>query len=105
MPGLPRSLFQMWFHSREEDAGGMMVYRPADYEFPPARGRRGLEIMADGSFVLYDIAPTDGGLPVPGRWEALGVDHIRMRFDDPRRASFVLRIVSCNKRMLRVTRE
>ena len=105
MPGLPGALFRMWFHSREEDAGGTMVYRPAEYEFPPARGRRGLEIKANGSFVLYEIAPTDGGLPVPGRWEALGADVIRMRFDDRQRAPFVLHIVSCTKHMLKVKRE
>src|SRR5262245_50526487 len=36
---LPEEVFGRWVHSREEDAGGVRVFRPADYQFPPSRGR------------------------------------------------------------------
>ncbi len=46
MSDLPPELFQHWMHSHEEDSGDVQVYRPADYDFPPARGRRGFELQA-----------------------------------------------------------
>ncbi|WP_329332347.1 hypothetical protein OG866_05805 [Streptomyces sp. NBC_00663] len=50
MSGPPPELIGTWVHSYEEDSPGVTVYRPAGYPFPPARGRRGLEFAADGTF-------------------------------------------------------
>ncbi len=36
-------LCQRWIHSHEEDTDTEMVYRPADFAFPPSRGRTGFE--------------------------------------------------------------
>ncbi|MEV6415488.1 hypothetical protein [Kribbella sp. NPDC051718] len=51
----------------------MTVYRRDDFAFPPARGRRGVEFHADGSFTELQIgrgdAPQNG--PV-GRWSESG---------------------------------
>ena len=39
-----------WVHSHEEDTGDEMVFRSADYAFPPSRGRESIELRADGSY-------------------------------------------------------
>ncbi len=48
-----------WVHSHEEDEGDVRVYRPAGYDLPPARGRRGLEFRPDGEVVVYGLGQTD----------------------------------------------
>lgn len=43
-------LAREWVHSHEEDAqqgGGALVFRPADFRFPPSRGRWRLDLRAD----------------------------------------------------------
>lgn len=52
-------LFRYWIHSREEDKDGIEVYRPNEYDFPPARGRDGFKINRDGSFFFIKPGPTD----------------------------------------------
>ncbi|MEU4392949.1 hypothetical protein [Kribbella sp. NPDC023855] len=51
----------------------MTVYRRDDFAFPPARGRRGVEFHADGTFTGWLIgrgdAPEAAGA---GRWSAGG---------------------------------
>ena len=42
------ALAKTWIHSHEEDKGGLQVFRPADYAFPPARGRDALHLEAGG---------------------------------------------------------
>ena len=48
-----------WRHSHEEDSGDVRVYRPADWAFPPARGRRGLEFRPDGKMLVLGPGPDD----------------------------------------------
>ncbi|SDX81119.1 hypothetical protein SAMN05660209_01331 [Geodermatophilus africanus] len=57
-----------WLHSFEEDHGDVTVYRPPDHDFPPARGRRGIEFAPDGSFTEWAIGRGDAPQAVPGRW-------------------------------------
>jgi hypothetical protein len=59
-----------WTHSAEEDHDGISVYRRDDYAFPPARGRRGVEFRADGTFVPLMIGRGDApqAWPIAGRW-------------------------------------
>jgi hypothetical protein len=54
---------QRWWHSFEEDHDDVAVYRPDGFDFPPARGRRGIEIDPDGSVVELGLGADD----VPGR--------------------------------------
>ena len=61
-------LFQYWGHSFEEYEAGMAVYRPATHPFPPARGRDGLELRADGSAVRWRIGRGDAPEPAEGQW-------------------------------------
>lgn len=62
-----------WLHSREEDAGDVQVYRPETWDFPPARGRRGLEVGEDGELRLLAPGPDDRPQAVPGGWADLEI--------------------------------
>jgi hypothetical protein len=66
------ALTQRWLHSREEDSGNQIVYRPATYEFPPARGRTGFELRPDGSMIDIGIGPTDRRAEASGTWSLAG---------------------------------
>jgi hypothetical protein len=59
-------------HSHEEDSEGEAVYRRASYQFPPARGRTGFELKADGSLTEYGIGPTDRRTQTAGKWKLDG---------------------------------
>jgi hypothetical protein len=85
-----------WIHSHEEDAPGIAIYRPREYEFPPARGRTGFDFMASGKAVHYDIADSDGGEVLSGRWEMQGSNEIKITFDDERIEPIVLQILNCD---------
>lgn len=37
-----------WLHAREEDSEDELVFRPEGYPLPLARGRREIELHADG---------------------------------------------------------
>jgi len=58
-----------WMHSFEEDHDGVLVYRPEGYDFPPARGRDGIEFRPDGSYVDWAIGRGDASEPRPGVWQ------------------------------------
>ena len=70
----PRELFQRWTHSFEEDAASMEVYRPADYDFPAARGRGGIEFQPGGEFIRWAVGRGDTNEPVQGRWREENAD-------------------------------
>jgi hypothetical protein len=102
---LPPEAFKSWIHSHEEDKGGVQVYRPQDFKFPPSRGRAGFEIKKDGEFVDHPIAAADGNETVPGKWEPAGEGKIKVTF--PKKADrkpFLLEVVSCDGTVLRVKR-
>ncbi len=65
----PSELYTTWRHSYEEDSGDLEVYRHEGYDFPPARGRKGMEVRADGSFAEIPIGPDDRPGDRPGGWE------------------------------------
>jgi hypothetical protein len=78
MSQLPHELFQHWIHSREEDRGDVRVYRPADYDFPPARGRDGFELKRDGTLIRYAIAAADGTTKRTERWEEVDAKRFQL---------------------------
>jgi hypothetical protein len=51
---------------------------------PPAFGRDGCEMRADGIFIQQDIGPADGIVQVPGRWTSLGPARVTAFFDGAR---------------------
>ena len=65
-------LERAWVHSHEEDTAGEQVFRPADFPFPPSRGRRGFELRADGSYLETSPGPTDRPEEASGTWELDG---------------------------------
>ena len=67
-----------WTHSAEEDHDGILVYRPADYAFPPARGRDGIEFRSDGSYVDWAIGRGDAGEARPGRWQSVSGGRVQV---------------------------
>lgn len=101
-PQEQRTLFRRWLHSFEEDTEDIKVYRPSDFDFPPAFGRDGFEIKENGEFIRIDIGPADGIVEIAGRWEAKGDNVIKVSFDDPEIEPYTLHIVSCTEDVLRV---
>lgn len=67
-------LLQHWIHSHEEDTDTEMVFRPASFNFPPARGRKGFELSPDGALTDYGIGPTDRRQQISGKWKRTGDD-------------------------------
>jgi hypothetical protein len=67
------ALAKTWVHSHEEDKEGLQVFRPANYPFPPARGRDALHLEADGSLVKSIPGPDDRATTQPaGSWKVHG---------------------------------
>ncbi|MGW9171207.1 hypothetical protein [Streptomyces decoyicus] len=102
MSKLPAELFQQWTHSYEEDAEGVAVYRPADYSFPPARGRRGMDIAADGTFIDHAIGGADVPDIVPGRWSTADGRSLAISFPGAARPDRRLEILRCDDKVLKV---
>jgi hypothetical protein len=94
---LPIVLFQKWIHSHEDDRDDIRVYRPVDYDFPPARGRDGLAFRSDGVYVRSPIAPTDGNLEVIGTWRLISSGQPpTIELQLPNQAANTVILVSCS---------
>ena len=104
MANLRECIVRHWVHSHEEDTQGVRVYRPADYHFPPSRGREGLEFREGGELVYYGIARADGSEASPGRWAMEGDSRVRVEVDSERLRPFTLEVVSCDDDKLEVRR-
>lgn len=57
-----------WFRSHEEETGPVRVYRPSNYPFPPARGRQGFTLHADGGFDYLGPGRGDRPTITAGTW-------------------------------------
>ncbi|MGH2682681.1 MAG: hypothetical protein ACRDIX_05555 [Actinomycetota bacterium] len=79
MPDAPTELLQRWVHSHEEDTDTEMVFRPADFDFPPSRGRASFELRADGTVLERGIGPTDRPEEASGSWELEGDRSVVLR--------------------------
>jgi hypothetical protein len=91
-----------WMHSFEEDHDDIAVYRPFDHEFPPARGRDGIEFSPDGSFTEWTVGRGDAREPVPGSWQTAGADAVAVTTD--RGGEQVLEVVQLAPDRLEVRR-
>ncbi|MFE9024869.1 hypothetical protein ACFYOA_01155 [Streptomyces iakyrus] len=99
----PSGLFRSWLHSYEEDHEDVRVYRPDDFPFPPARGRRGMEFAPDGTFVDHPLGRGDAPGAVPGRWRLVPDRRIELTFEGDR-PDRELEIVRCDADVLQVRR-
>jgi hypothetical protein len=95
-------LAKRWVHSFEEDHDDVEVYRPFDYEFPPARGRNGLEFSVDGSFTEWAVGRGDAREPVPGQWQTADAGTVAVTTD--RGDEQVLEVVQLSPDRLEVRR-
>ncbi|MFI1255513.1 hypothetical protein ACH4U6_17285 [Streptomyces netropsis] len=102
MSELPAELFQRWTHSYEEDTEGVTVYRPTDYPFPPARGRRGMEIVADGTYIDHAIGAADVPDIIPGHWSTADGKSLAISFPGTNRPDRRLEILQCDGKLLKV---
>ena len=96
-----RCLARMWGHSREEDGGGITVFRPRGFAFPLARGRDFIEFRADGTVNFYGAGPDDRTRVVTGEWRKVGEGAFEVRRPSdpaPRRMT----VVHCDEQVLKV---
>ena len=100
---LPNELFQRWKHSFEDDAEEIIVYRPIDYNFPPARGRAGIEFLAYGGFIDWIVAPTDALQSVHGFWR-IENERIYLSFENGISEPQVIEIVEYSADILKIRR-
>jgi hypothetical protein len=83
-----------WVHSHEEDTDTEKVFRPAAYNFPPARGRSSFELKQNGNLIEYKIGPTDRpGEGEEGTWELVDEHTLAFYPTSSRTARKVLHIV------------
>lgn len=95
MTKVPRSaLVRRWLHSHEEDTETETVFRPDTFDFPPSRGRRGLELREDGVLVETAIGPTDALGEVVGEWELQSDDALVIRLPTQRGRDRTMRIMT-----------
>jgi hypothetical protein len=102
MQKLPNAIFQQWLHSYEEDGGDIKVYRPMSYDFPPARGRTGLEFKPDGTVVDLRIGPADAHQGIDARWQTDSAGRLRITYPGNARASLLLEVVQADENVLKV---
>ena len=93
----PEHLAGRWVHSHEEDTDDELVFRSADYAFPPSRGREAIELHPDGSYAGSVPGPVDKPEPTGGEWTL--EDGRRLRLGDR-----VLEVTSAEGGVLRVRR-
>lgn len=90
-------LSQHWIHSHEEDTETEMVFRPASFNFPRSRGRRGFELKPDGSLVDIGIGPTDRRQEAQGTWTLADDDRLVLYGKTPSGPSRTMQIVLAEK--------
>src|SRR5215204_4590920 len=91
------ALYQHWTHSHEEDTDTEMVFRPADYDFPPSRGRYSFELKPDYTLTITGVGPTDRTQQTKGVWKVEGDDRIAFYLDSPAEPSRVLQVISADE--------
>ncbi len=95
-------LHQRWVHSHEEDTDTEMVFRPATFDFPPSRGRKGFELKTDGGLVEIGIAPADGPQETQGTWKLEDDDKLIFYRGSPPEPKRVMRIAFADKNRLTI---
>jgi hypothetical protein len=65
-------LIRSWTHSYEEDHDGVLVFRPSEREFPPARGRDSFDLAPGGVLLRTGPGPDDRTQRTSGRWSRQG---------------------------------
>jgi hypothetical protein len=66
------ALERAWTHSHEEDTGDGLVFRPSDFDFPPARGRESFALGPDQELTRGGPGPDDRRATAAGTWSVEG---------------------------------
>jgi|SRR4051812_2350036 len=69
---LRKALQASWLHSHEEDEGERLVFRKADTELPPSRGRQEFTLKSNGEAGISGPGPDDRRRGASGRWTLKG---------------------------------
>ena len=94
-----------WMNAFEEDTPGETVFRPADYEFPPARRERvGYNFRADHTGDSLGSSPRDGWARSACTWRVRGGGQPEIVLEFPGGGSEVLSVVSVDRERLVVRR-
>lgn len=91
-------LYNLWFHSYEENDNYKQVYRPSSYDFPLSRGRDAFEIRKNGDFISYSIGPDD--LPKKKVYRFEIKDENKLYIYNDKLLVNVINILSCEKDLL-----
>jgi len=70
---------QRWVHSRDEDTGQEMIFRPGSFAFPPATGRRSFDPAPDGKPSLSGIGAGDRSARAAGEWKFDEVNQLLLK--------------------------
>jgi hypothetical protein len=97
MPTSEKRLVGTWMHVHEEDTARLLVFRPADYDFLPARGRVGYEFRADHSCEDIGISPRDGSARSSCTWRLRGGSRPELVIEYPDGHSDVFSVVSVDR--------
>src|SRR5262245_54803340 len=89
-----------WVHAHEDDHDDVLVFRPADVELPPSRGRTSFELRPDGTAVSGTPGPDDRGAVAAGDW-SLSDDVLTVRTPT---ATFRYHVVSAAPECLELRR-
>jgi hypothetical protein len=96
------AIFQKWQHSYEEDTKDLKIYRPSSFDFPRGWGRTGMRIEKNGEFILYDIAPNDAIVQVPGRWSQTQDGKLEISFPSGEKEDYTIEIQEINTEILKI---
>jgi len=64
----------------------------------------GLEFQADGKLIYYGIGRADGSEQSSGRWVIDDANRVRIEVDNEQIAPFILEVISCDEKALKVKR-
>lgn len=98
------AFYGKWIHSYEEDTKEELVYRHADFPFPPSRGRAGFELSADKSCKLVGIGQSDISAVRYGRWDLENEEEVRIRLEYDGKQDF-LAVISVDSHQLTIRRK
>src|SRR5947199_9004120 len=93
-----------WIHSHEEDTDSEMIFRSADFAFPPSRGRTGFELRPDQSMIEINPGPTDRPEKTKGSWKVEGRNQLCFFKPGSTRPSRSLKIISAESDKLVVAK-
>ena len=93
-----KCLYNLWFHSYEEDDNSKSFYRPSSYDFPLSRGRDSFEITKNGDFISYTIGPVDRYQKKIYKFEVKDENKLYIYRD--KLSMYIIDILSCEKDLL-----